>query len=81
MGIFVGFAAFFIMEKTMRVLGAEDEGASHGHSHSHSHSHSQGCFLGLDLSLDALRAVVVYAQLDIVRAESVVFDTELSEFG
>ena len=27
------------MEKTMRVLGAEDEGASHGHSHSHSHGH------------------------------------------
>ena len=50
-------------------------------SHSHSHSHSQGCFLGLDLSLDALRAVVVDAQLDIVRVESVVFDTELSEFG
>ncbi|KAF7965738.1 hypothetical protein HWV62_42034 [Athelia sp. TMB] len=34
LGIFVGFASFFIMEKTLRVLGGEDEG--HGHSHSHS---------------------------------------------
>ncbi|KIP11207.1 hypothetical protein PHLGIDRAFT_114862 [Phlebiopsis gigantea 11061_1 CR5-6] len=35
LGIFVGFASFFIMEKTLRVLGGEDEHA-HGHSHSHS---------------------------------------------
>ncbi|KZP22804.1 ZIP-like iron-zinc transporter [Athelia psychrophila] len=34
LGIFVGFASFFIMEKTLRVLGGDDEG--HGHSHSHS---------------------------------------------
>ena len=34
-GIFVGFAAFFVMEKTMRVLGSGDEGHGHGHSHSH----------------------------------------------
>ena len=27
------------MEKTLRVLGADEE--AHGHSHSHSHSHSQ----------------------------------------
>ncbi|KAJ2956786.1 hypothetical protein NUW54_g14642 [Trametes sanguinea] len=40
LGIFVGFASFFIMEKTLRVLGGEEEGA--GHSHSHSHSHSTG---------------------------------------
>ncbi len=40
LGIFVGFASFFIMEKTLRVLGGEEEGA--GHSHSHSHSHTNG---------------------------------------
>ncbi|KAM5538460.1 hypothetical protein V8D89_007793 [Ganoderma adspersum] len=40
LGIFVGFASFFIMEKTLRVLGGEDEGA--GHSHSHSYSHTNG---------------------------------------
>lgn len=37
--IFLGFAAFFVLDKTMRVLNAaagnED---SHGHSHSHSHA-------------------------------------------
>ena len=36
LGIFTGFAAFFVMEKTLRVLGGEDD--AHGHSHSHSHS-------------------------------------------
>ncbi|KAG5652160.1 hypothetical protein H0H81_006045 [Sphagnurus paluster] len=36
LGIFVGFASFFFMEKTLRVLGG-DEGTS-GHSHSHSHN-------------------------------------------
>ena len=39
LGIFIGFASFFMMEKTLRVLGGEEE---HGHSHSHSHSHSNG---------------------------------------
>ena len=39
LGIFVGFASFFIMEKTLRVLGGEEEGGA-GHSHSHSHSHT-----------------------------------------
>ncbi|TFK84254.1 Zinc/iron permease [Polyporus arcularius HHB13444] len=39
LGIFIGFASFFIMEKTLRVLGGEDE---QGHSHSHSHAHSNG---------------------------------------
>lgn len=34
LGIFVGFASFFMMEKTLRVLGSDSEG---GHSHSHSH--------------------------------------------
>ncbi|KAI0703453.1 ZIP zinc transporter-domain-containing protein [Cytidiella melzeri] len=36
LGIFVGFASFFIMEKTLRVLGSGEEGGSHSHSHSHS---------------------------------------------
>ena len=36
LGIFVGFASFFMMEKTLRVLSGDEEG---GHSHSHSHSH------------------------------------------
>ncbi|KAJ7455250.1 ZIP-like iron-zinc transporter [Mycena galericulata] len=35
LAIFVGFAAFFMMEKTLRVLGGDEEG---GHSHSHSHA-------------------------------------------
>ena len=35
LGIFVGFSAFFIMEKSLRVLGG-DEGTE-GHAHSHSH--------------------------------------------
>jgi len=37
LGIFVGFASFFIMEKTLRVLGNEDSPAGHTHSHSHPH--------------------------------------------
>ena len=37
LAIFVGFASFFVMEKTPRVLGGEE-----GHSHSHGHSHSEG---------------------------------------
>lgn len=39
LGIFIGFGSFFVMEKTLRVLGSDEEGS--GHSHSHSHSHSQ----------------------------------------
>jgi solute carrier family 39 (zinc transporter), member 7 len=35
LAIFAGFAAFFVMEKSLRVLGGGDEGSSHGHSHSH----------------------------------------------
>jgi zinc transporter 7 len=35
LGIFVGFATFFIMEKTLRVLGGDED--AHGHTHSHSH--------------------------------------------
>ncbi|KAF8164005.1 ZIP-like iron-zinc transporter [Pholiota molesta] len=37
LGIFLGFAAFFFMEKTLRVLGGGDED-NVGHSHSHSHA-------------------------------------------
>jgi len=37
LGIFIGFAAFFFMEKTLRVLGADED--EHGHSHSHSQPH------------------------------------------
>ncbi|KAJ3782824.1 Zinc/iron permease [Lentinula aff. detonsa] len=39
LGIFMGFAAFFFMEKTVRILGGDDnEAAAHSHSHSQSHS-------------------------------------------
>jgi len=39
--MFLGFAAFFVLDKTMRVLSASaDGGHTHGHSHSHSHSHA-----------------------------------------
>ncbi|KAJ6507929.1 Zinc/iron permease [Mycena vitilis] len=34
LGIFTGFAAFFMMEKTLRVLGGDEDGAGHSHSHS-----------------------------------------------
>lgn len=37
LAVFVGFGSFFVMEKTLRVLGG-DEG-SNGHAHGHSHSH------------------------------------------
>lgn len=58
LGIFTGFAAFFIMEKTLRVLGGgEDEG--HGHSHSHSPAiESSGTASGVSstVSGDGLRS-------------------------
>jgi zinc transporter 7 len=39
--IFVGFAAFFVLDKTMRVLSAAaGDGDAHGHGHSHGHNHS-----------------------------------------
>ncbi|KAL4072708.1 Zinc/iron permease [Scleroderma yunnanense] len=43
LGIFVGFATFFIMEKSLRVLSGDGDagGHAHGHSHSHSHSHAE----------------------------------------
>ncbi|PPQ91714.1 LOW QUALITY PROTEIN: hypothetical protein CVT25_012855 [Psilocybe cyanescens] len=37
LGIFTGFAAFFFMEKTLRVLGGDEDAPGHSHSHSHSH--------------------------------------------
>ena len=46
------------MEKTMRVLGAEDEGASHGHSHSHSHGHGAA-----PIEIDAHASGVSYVLL------------------
>lgn len=36
LGIFVGFASFFFMEKTLRVLSGDEDGSGHSHSHSHS---------------------------------------------
>ncbi|KIK99572.1 hypothetical protein PAXRUDRAFT_131749 [Paxillus rubicundulus Ve08.2h10] len=39
LSIFIGFAAFFIMEKSLRVLGGDEGAGGHTHSHSHSHSH------------------------------------------
>lgn len=35
LGIFSGFAAFFFMEKTLRVLGGGEDDSGHSHSHSH----------------------------------------------
>ncbi|KAI0779097.1 ZIP zinc transporter-domain-containing protein [Irpex lacteus] len=41
LGIFIGFASFFIMEKTLRVLGNDSSSSSSSSSsHTHSHSHS-----------------------------------------
>lgn len=37
LAIFVGFASFFFMEKTLRVLSGDEEDGGHSHSHSHSH--------------------------------------------
>ncbi|KAE9402918.1 ZIP-like iron-zinc transporter [Gymnopus androsaceus JB14] len=38
LAVFLGFASFFMMEKTLRVLGGDEEGSTGSHSHSHSHS-------------------------------------------
>ncbi|CAK9782208.1 Zinc/iron permease [Cutaneotrichosporon oleaginosum] len=40
--IFLGFAAFFVLDKTMRVLSHVSGGDGGGHSHSHGHGHSHG---------------------------------------
>ncbi|KAG2030148.1 ZIP zinc transporter-domain-containing protein [Suillus americanus] len=45
LGIFVGFATFFVMEKSLRVLGGEE---GHGHSHDHSHTHSKATAISAD---------------------------------
>ena len=50
LGIFVGFASFFMMEKTLRVLGSEGEGHSHSHSHSHTVGGSTSHSSGIELS-------------------------------
>ncbi|KAH8099978.1 Zinc/iron permease [Cristinia sonorae] len=50
LGIFVGFASFFIMEKTLRVLGGGEEGHSHSHSHSQAVTPSAGHTSAVHLS-------------------------------
>lgn len=40
LGMFIGFATFFFMEKTLRVLGGEDEGSEHSHTYAHKTDHS-----------------------------------------
>ncbi|KAG1775291.1 ZIP-like iron-zinc transporter [Suillus placidus] len=45
LGIFVGFATFFVMEKSLRVLGGEE---GHAHSHDHSHTHSKAAAISAD---------------------------------
>ncbi|KAK7033309.1 Zinc/iron permease [Favolaschia claudopus] len=58
LGIFVGFAAFFMMEKTLRVLGGDEEGGGHSHSHSHSNEATTGEASGAEVtkpSQDGLR--------------------------
>lgn len=50
--IFAGFAAFFVLDKTMRVLSAQAGDEGHGHSHSHSHSHSHGPSSGKSTAVD-----------------------------
>ncbi|KAK4684750.1 hypothetical protein P7C73_g5416, partial [Tremellales sp. Uapishka_1] len=37
--IFLGFACFFVLDKSMRVLSSSAGGSGHSHSHSHAHSH------------------------------------------
>ncbi|KIJ66953.1 hypothetical protein HYDPIDRAFT_108919 [Hydnomerulius pinastri MD-312] len=60
LGIFVGFATFFIMEKSLRVLGGDEgaEGHSHGHSHSHADTPAKAVASGVSAtaSADGLRS-------------------------
>ncbi|KAH7107916.1 ZIP-like iron-zinc transporter [Auriculariales sp. MPI-PUGE-AT-0066] len=42
LAIFGGFASFFMMEKTLRVLGAEGHSHDHGDAHAHGHEHPHG---------------------------------------
>ncbi|RXW17913.1 hypothetical protein EST38_g7943 [Candolleomyces aberdarensis] len=52
LAIFGGFASFFFMEKTLRVLSGDEEQGGHSHSHSHSHSSPESVSLasGIDRS-------------------------------
>jgi zinc transporter 7 len=50
LAVFIGFAAFFVMEKTLRVLGAED---SDGHSHSHSHHETVATTTAVSMSVSS----------------------------
>jgi zinc transporter 7 len=51
LGIFVGFASFFFMEKTLRVLGGEDGDTGHSHSHSNTASSSVTQASGVSASI------------------------------
>ncbi|TFK74195.1 Zinc/iron permease [Pluteus cervinus] len=61
LAIFGGFAAFFFMEKTLRVLSGEEDDTGHSHSHSHSHSvpneitNGKASAVNGSISLDGLR--------------------------
>lgn len=78
LGIFVGFATFFVMEKSLRVLGG-DEG--HDHSHDHSHTHSKAIAISADsaqasgastsLSPDGLRSRGSGKQNEVDREEHI----------
>jgi len=50
LAIFVGFASFFMMEKTLRGLGSEGGGHSHSHSHSNSVEGSTSHSSGVEIS-------------------------------
>ncbi|KAJ7769049.1 ZIP-like iron-zinc transporter [Mycena olivaceomarginata] len=56
LGIFGGFAAFFIMEKTLRVLGGDEDGAGHSHSHSHASGETAEASGAADKDKDGLRS-------------------------
>ncbi|KAJ7364293.1 ZIP-like iron-zinc transporter [Mycena albidolilacea] len=56
LGIFGGFAAFFIMEKTLRVLGGDEDGAGHSHSHSHANGETAEASGVADKDKDGLRS-------------------------
>ncbi|TDL25662.1 ZIP-like iron-zinc transporter [Rickenella mellea] len=54
LAIFIGFAAFFIMEKSLRVLGGEDGDVGHSHSHSHdSHATDSHSSTGVSTTVSA----------------------------
>lgn len=55
--IFAGFAAFFVLDKTMRVLNAQagNEGGHHHHGHGHSHGAVEGNSTAVKKSESELR--------------------------